>query len=247
MAPHDLLQVSGKAQVTAHRPPITRMARTYKRDSIGRFSGGGGGGGKKGGASGGTKKAASNTAPSGGGGKTKAATSRATNKARAGDLASKGTSGLGSRVKVKGFAGGKAAQQRAGGLRAAGTAAGGGIANTVGRGGKMSAAQRSATTAANRRSNAAASRATNKGGKPARTNKSPVSAAKAKYKELSGQSRKRSPLRSAAENRTAAGASRSLKSMIAKRGAASAPKKRPILDAIARPIVRAMAKRSKKR
>jgi hypothetical protein len=48
--------------------------------------------------------------------------------------------------------------------------------------------------------------------------KAPASAAKARYKQLSSAARKQSPFRTPAENRAAAGAKRSLKSMIAKRG-----------------------------
>jgi|GEM_PF-1153213 len=75
------------------------MARTYKRDSNGRFAGGGG-------SSGGSR----------GGSGSKAAATKATNKARAADLKAKGTTMLGKRVKPKGFAGGKKVQQKAGGL-----------------------------------------------------------------------------------------------------------------------------------
>jgi hypothetical protein len=192
------------------------MARKYSRDSAGRFASGGGGGSRKSGAN----KAAGNAASGGGGGKSgksTAAASRATNKARASALAAKGTTGLGSRVQAKGFAGGKVAQRRAGGLRASNTAQGGGIANTVGRGGKMSAAQRTATDRATKKSMTATSQARQKGVKPARTNKAPVGAAKAKYKDLLSRSRRSGPYRSAAENRSAAGARRSLRSMVTKR------------------------------
>ena len=103
------------------------MARTYKRDSIGRFAGGGGGGGKGGGSA---KPAA------------KAASTRSTNTARAKALQASGTTAIGGRVKAKGFVGGKAAQQRAGGLRASGTTSVKARAFTVGKGGKQSAALR---------------------------------------------------------------------------------------------------------
>lgn len=203
------------------------MARTYKRDARGRFSssgGGGGGGGKKSGSTPGSK----------------AASTRAANLARAAQLKAAGTTAIGARVKAKGFSGGKGAQKRAGGLRAASSVSGSARAFTVGRGGKMSSAQRSATQGAIKRTQAATSRAAQKGAKPARTNKAPVSAAKARYKELSGRSRRSGPLRTAADNRSAAGARRSLNSMVQNRGAKPATKKRPILDAIARPILRAM-------
>jgi hypothetical protein len=48
--------------------------------------------------------------------------------------------------------------------------------------------------------------------------KAPVSAAKARYKELSGKARSSSAYRSASENRAAAGARRSLKAMEQSRG-----------------------------
>lgn len=180
------------------------MARTYKRDSNGRFAGGGGGGGK----SGGSKSS----------GGSKAATTRAKNTARAADLKAKGTTAISSRVKAKGFSGGKAAQKRAGGLRNSGTVKGNGVAFTVGRSGKQSAGQKAATKGAVKAAAIAKSKAGNAGKPIARTNKSPVSAAKAKYKALSSRARKSGAIRSAAENRSAAGARRSLKSMIAKRG-----------------------------
>ena len=64
----------------------------------------------------------------------------------------------------------------------------------------------------------AASKAANAGKKLRKTSKAPVSAAKARYKELSGRARRSNPLRTAAENRNAAGAKRSLATMIKKRG-----------------------------
>jgi hypothetical protein len=171
------------------------MARSYSRDSRGRFSGGGGGGGGK-----------------------KAASTRSKNTARAAELKAAGTTGIGGRVKAKGFAGGKGAQQRAGGLRTSGAASGKARAFTVGKGGKQSAAQRSATKTTTGKMKAAASRKGQAGKTPARTPKAPANPAKARFKQLSGTARKSSPMRSAAENRKAAGAKRSLKSMIAKRG-----------------------------
>ena len=174
------------------------MARSYSRDSRGRFSGGGGGGGKSGGS--------------------KAASTRAKNTARAAELKAKGSTGLSSRVKAKGFRGGKGAQQRAGGLRARGQVTGKAAAFTVGKGGKMKPGQAAASKGAVKAAAQAKSKAANAGKTMARTNKSPVSAAKARYKQLSSTARKSSAFRSAAENRKAAGAKRSLKSMIAKRG-----------------------------
>lgn len=166
------------------------MARTYKRDSKGRFAGGGGGG-------------------SGGSGG-KAASTRGINTARAKTLRAKGTVALGSRVKAKGFAGGKGAQQRAGGLR---------MAQQIAL--KRKPTSMGAGTRAGLKANAAAvakarSRAASKG--VARTSKAPMSAAKAQYKALSGAARKASPFRSASENRAAAGARRRLSAMVARRG-----------------------------
>lgn len=162
------------------------MARTYSRDSRGRFSGGGGGGGKKGGST------------------------RSKNTARAKELKAAGTTGIGSRVKAKGFAGGKGAQQRAGGLRTSGTATarvrGKGVGAGSRRGLKASAA------AVGKARSKAASKGTRK------MSKAPANAAKARFKQLSGAARQSGAMRSAAENRKAAGAKRSLKSMIAKRG-----------------------------
>lgn len=173
------------------------MARTYRRDSRGRFASGGG---------------------SGGGGGAKAASTRARNTARASALKAKGTTGIGSRVKAKGFVGGQGAQQRAGGLRRSGAMGASALPFTVGKGGKQSGAQSAASKGAIKRMAQAKSSAGQAGKPMARTNKSPVSAAKARYKQLSGTARKSSSYRSAADNRAAAGAKRSLKSMIAKRG-----------------------------
>jgi hypothetical protein len=57
--------------------------------------------------------------------------------------------------------------------------------------------------------------------KPAKTDKAPANAAKARYKELSGTARKASPYRTPAENRQAAGAKRSLAAMERNRGTKS--------------------------
>jgi len=171
------------------------MARTYRRDSRGRFASGGGGGG-------GGKKS--------GGGKSKSGSTRSANTARAKELKGKGTTAIGGRVKAKGFAGGKGAQVRAGGLRSSNVqkfkTKGTGIGAGTRAGMKANAAQ------VERKRSRAASKGTKKMSKAA------PSAAKARYKQLSGQARKRSYYRSAAENRKAAGAKRSLTAMIKKRG-----------------------------
>lgn len=163
--------------------------RKYNRDSKGRFSSGGGGGG----------------------GKSKSGSTRSVNTARAKELKSKGTTAIGSRVKAKGFAGGAGAQGRAGGLRSSSVQGlktkGTGIGAGTRAGMKASAAQVGKTR----------SRAASKGTK--KMSKAAPSAAKTRFKELSSQARKSSPLRSAAENRKAAGAKRSLATMIKKRGA----------------------------
>lgn len=165
------------------------MARSYKRDKNGRFASTGGGGD---------------------GSKSKGGSTRSVNTARAKELKAKGTTAIGGRVKTKGFAGGKGAQERAGGLRSSnvqglktkGTGAGAGTRSGM----KASAAQ----------VGKARSKAASKGTK--KMSKAALSAAKARFKELSSQARKSSPLRSAAENRKAAGAKRSLATMIKKRG-----------------------------
>lgn len=184
------------------------MARSYRRDSNGRFSGGGGGGGGGKGS---------------GGSGSKSAASRAANTARAADLKAKGTTGIGGRVKAKGFTGGKSAQERAGGLRSGGGASptGGSRAFTVNRRGGQSAGQAAATGRAVKQQARAQGQAAQKaagGAKPAKTNKAPANAAKARYKELSGASRRSGVYRSAAENRAAAGAKRSLAAMERNRG-----------------------------
>lgn len=155
----------------------------------------------------------------GGGGKSKGTSTRAKNTARAAELKAKGTTAIGSRVKAKGFSGQKGAQQRAGGLRTTGGTRGQGTAFTVSSGGKMTGGQKAATKGAVKAQARAQSKAGG-GSKPtAKMGKAPASAAKAKFKELSGKARKSSPFRSAAENRAAAGAKRSLTAMIKKRGA----------------------------
>jgi hypothetical protein len=172
------------------------MARSYKRDKNGRFAGGGGGGGggggkKSGGAGGGTSTRSKNTA-------------------RANELKAKGTTAIGGRVKAAGFSGQKGAQQRAGGLRSQSTVRLKPGASTVGAGTRSGLNANAAQVSKSR------SKAASKGAQ--KMSKAPASAAKERYKQLSGEARKSSPNRSAAENRKAAGAKRSLGNMIKKRG-----------------------------
>jgi hypothetical protein len=185
--------------------------RKYARDKNGKFaSTGGGGGGKSGGGS-------------------NAAATRKTNSARAADLKAKGTTAIGGRVKAKGFAGGKGAQDRAGGLRnqkrIMDTGKGSGPRTSASMGTVGVSPRQARTVGAGTRSqlkaNAAQvnknrSRAASKGTQ--KMSKAPANAAKERYKELSSRARKSSPERSAAENRAAAGARRSLATMEAKRG-----------------------------
>lgn len=166
------------------------MARVYKRDSRGRFSGSGGGGTS--------------------GSKTSGASTRSKNTARANELKAKGTTAIGGRVKAAGFAGQKAAQQRAGGLRSQSTVSLNRGKSTVGAGTRSGLKANAAQVGKNR--SKAASKATQK------MSKAPANPAKSRYKELSGAARKSSPFRSAADNRKAAGAKRSLNTMIKKRG-----------------------------
>jgi hypothetical protein len=140
----------------------------------------------------------------------KSAASRAANTARAKALQGRGTTAIGGRVKAKGFTGGKGAQERAGGLRKNARVSLRAKGSGVGAG-TRSGMKASAASVAKARSRAASSRSTKMG-------KAPVSVAKARYKELSSRARKSSPERSAAENRQAAGARRSLNTMVAKRG-----------------------------
>lgn len=168
------------------------MARSYKRDSRGRFSGGGGGGG------------------GGAGGKSSGASTRSKNTARANELKAKGTTAIGGRVKAAGFSGQKAAQQRAGGLRSQSTVSLNRGKSTAGAGTRSGLSANAAQVGKSR--SKAASRGAEK------MSKAPANAAKARYKELSGAARKSSPYRSAADNRKAAGAKRSLNTMIKKRG-----------------------------
>jgi hypothetical protein len=193
------------------------MARSYKRDSNGRFSSSGGGGSRSSGGSSGRSKAAASPKASTSAGSKSAATRKA-NTARAAELRSKGTTAIGGRVKTKGFAGGKSAQQRAGGLRSSGTTRARGTAFAVGRSGGQSGARKAATSSAMKKLAQARSRGPRGATPPARTNKSPANAAKERYRQLSSTARKSSPFRSSAENRAAAGARRSLQAMERTRG-----------------------------
>lgn len=172
------------------------MARTYKRDKNGRF-------------------ASTGSARSGSGGTSKAAQSRKANTARASELRAKGTTGLGGRVKAKGFTGGKSAQANAGGLRARGA----GIRSKAAAPGSFKAmkAQSRANQAARQR---AASKAGMKPGKFSK--KAPVSGAKSAYKKLRSDARKTGYMNTYSDgNRysSAAGASkRKLSNFIKKRG-----------------------------
>jgi hypothetical protein len=179
------------------------MARTYRRDARGRFSGGGG-------SSGGSKGNGSKAAP-----KSKGAMTKAADKARAADLKAKGTTGLGSRVKAKGFAG-KKAKDTAGGLRSEGMAS---TRIKAARPGTVAAdaGKRSKQTAiAAKSKQRAAGRAASKGTK--KMAPAPANPAKEKYQELRAASRKSNVYATANENKKAAGAKRSLKNFIAKRG-----------------------------
>jgi hypothetical protein len=173
------------------------MARKYSRDKAGKFASGGGGGGSK------------------------AASSRSTNTARAKDLKAKGTTAIGSRVKAKGFAGGKSAQKNAGGLRSSNTAT---MKKPMAGSFK---AQKAGAAAAKASKQRAASKANmkpkGKFDKPAQS-----SSAKADYKKLRGEARKTGRTNMYSSNKadaTAAGAAkRKLGNFVKKRGV-TAPKK----------------------
>jgi hypothetical protein len=156
-------------------------------------------------------------ASTGGGGGSKSASTRSTNSARAADLKAKGTTAIGGRVKAKGFAGGKGAQERAGGLRRGGTTALNRKAGTIGAG------TRSGLQANAAQVGKARSRAASKGTK--KMSKAPANAVKERYKELSSKARRSGPERPAAHNRAAAGAKRSMQAMEKNRGA-SKPKRK---------------------
>lgn len=123
--------------------------------------------------------------------KTRAATgaaNRKANTARAAELRGKGVTGMGSRLKAKGFAGGKAAQKRAGGLRVSGAAAriqGSSQAFSVGRRFNQTASRSAATKKAVRKARTEVSKAGQRGKSLARTNKKAPNPAQARYKELS--------------------------------------------------------------
>jgi hypothetical protein len=157
------------------------MARSYRRDNNGRFSGGGG-------SSGGSKAAAT----------------KATNKARAADLSAKGTVRLGARVKAKGFAGGKAAQQRAGGLRAKTSRADFG-SRLRQPGSKLRKPLKSTPKAAAPK-------------RPAKTGKAPASAAKAKYKAATSKVRELKMYRGGKSDQTVRNAQRAVSRMERQRG-----------------------------
>lgn len=187
------------------------MARSYKRDSKGRFASGGGGGGKK---------AASGTS---------AKATRAANDARTADLKSKGLVASGRRASGKlasSYSGTRATQKRnadawsANGTMKATSATRSlkRTGNTVNARGGQSAAQAAASKRSTKARQVAASRAANAGKPIARTDKSPVSPAKAKYQELRSKARKSSPYRTAAENKASASAKRSLANFTKKRG-----------------------------
>lgn len=168
------------------------MARTYKRDARGRFSGGGSTGRGR-------------NSPG-----AKASKTKRTNAARAAELRAKGITGMGARLKAKGFVGGKAAQKRAGGLRRNETISGprqlgvvrpgqgGGnskkrisgasLPGVVSRSGSLSGSRRAAnqkTSRAIRKAKSNASKAGQRGKSLARTDKKSANPAQARYKELS--------------------------------------------------------------
>lgn len=138
------------------------------------------------------------------------AATRYENKSRANELKAKGTTAIGGRVKAAGFSGQKGAQQRAGGLRSQSTVSLKPGKSTVGAGTRSALSANAAQVGKSR------SKAASKGAK--KMSKAPASAAKERYKKLSGEARKSSPYRTASENRKAAGAKRSLNTMIKKRG-----------------------------
>ena len=142
------------------------------------------------------------------------------NKARATELQMRGTTALGRRVEAKGFVGSsRKVSQKAGGLRSnAGPTSLRRQAGTVGAGTRAGLAANAQQVG--RKRSRAASKGTQK------TPKAPANPARDRYKELSGRARRSSPYASAEENRKAAGAKRSLTSMINNRGAAPAPKRK---------------------
>lgn len=193
----------------------SKGGRKYARDSRGRFSSTGGGG-----------KAASGGGKASSGG-SKAATTRKANTARAEGLRAKGTTGLGGRVKAKGFQGGKSAQMNAGGLRSVG-----GNRSKAAAPGSFKA--RSAQVKVDQK---ARQRSASKAGKKTEgkfDKKAPVSPAKAQYKALksaAGSAERRnlysSPGRSDAKAiSSAAGATkRKLGSFVKNRGVTKSKKR----------------------
>ena len=144
------------------------------------------------------------------------ATTQNWNNARAAELRARGTTALGGRVTAKGFVGSsKKVSQKAGGLR--GNA---GPTRLRRRAGTMGAGTRAGLAANAQQVERKRSRAASKGSQ--KTPKAPANPARDRYKELSGRARKSSPYASAETNRNAAGAKRSLASMINNRGAAPA-------------------------
>lgn len=184
-------------------------ARTYARDSRGRFaSGGGSGGGSKGGGS-------------------KGAATKKANAARKAELVARGTSQLGARVKAKGFQGGAAAQKRAGGLRSGGsfrgvykdrgTAMSGAMKGRV----KRDAAAGSKLAA----SRSAASAKPSKSAKPAKTSKAAPNKAKAAYKAARSKVREMKMYRGGKTDQAVKTAEAKVRRMEASRGAKKSPPK----------------------
>ena len=134
------------------------------------------------------------------------------NRARATELQMRGTTALGRRVEAKGFVGSnRTVAQKAGGLRSnAGPTSLRRRAGTVGAGTRAGLAANAQQV--ERKRSRAASKGTQK------TPKAPANPARDRYKELSGRARRRSPYASAETNRNAAGAKRSLESMVMNRG-----------------------------
>lgn len=189
------------------------MARKYSRDGRGRFASGGGGGGSKGKASGGGKAAP----------KSKAAMTKAADKARTADLKGKGTTGLGMRVNAKGFSG-KKAKATSGGLLTSGKA------TAAPSSGRISGKASVRAAGAAKRAKASQRMASKAGMKPGtQMSKAPASPAKAAYKALRSQqkSAERAGMTEAFFGNTKASraygakkgaATRKLKAMIASRG-----------------------------
>jgi hypothetical protein len=180
-----------------------KSGRKYSRDKNGRFASGGGGGGS-------AKTSGS-----------KSASSRSTNTARAKDLKAKGTTAIGSRVKAKGFAGGKSAQKNAGGLRSSNTAT---MKNPMAGSFK---AQKAGAAAAKASKQRAASKAGMKPG--SQMKKAAPNAAKSEYKKLKTEAKRTGRANMYSTNKadaTAAGvAKRKLGNFVKKRGVTKKRKK----------------------